>query len=314
MLLLLAYALFWPLTATADIPFIDRTLRREPAYGAKPQYCLLLLGPQGQTRVWLVAAGEAFYADTNGNSDLTEPGKRVYSVGNYRSLVFIDPFTTTMWFPVPENVRVYIVGDIFDRDSRTWYRLTVCRLGKLETAVFEIVVDIRGQFRQLAKLSHFGDHPKDAPVLHFSGPLTLGLFTSRLVRGATPNNVEAWIGTNAPAGAKGEPTYLALDDWIPSHISPMALVEFPNSTPGGKPIRSGVRLARREGLVRYSGRILVPDEAGPGKAKIRLTIPGWRGHAVHPFAAEIPLVEPKRNGTAHSMSLPSSRFSASTSE
>jgi hypothetical protein len=303
LLLLFAWTLLWPAIAAADTFSIDRTLRREPAYAVKPHYCLLLLGPEGKIRVWLVAAGEAFYADTNGDRDLTEPGKRVYSVGNYRSLVYLDPFTRFMFFPVPENERVYDVGDLFDRATRTWYHLTVRRLGKLKTAVFEIVVDIRGQFRQIGKLSRFGDRPQDAPVLHFGGPSTLGLFTSQLVRGPTPNHVDAWIGTKAPAAAKGEPTYLVLDDWIPSYISPIARIEFPNRTPDGKPIRFSVRLARREGLVRFSGRVLVPDEAGPGNAKIRLTIPGWSGAAVQPSTAEIPLVESKRKGAAHSLSL-----------
>jgi hypothetical protein len=185
------------------------------------------------------------------------------------------------------------VGDIFDRATRTWYHLTVYRLGKLDTAVFQIVVDSRGQFRQLGKLSRFGDRPKDAPVLHFSGPLTLGLLTSQFLRGAGPNSVEAWIGTNPPRGTQGEPTYLVLDDWIPPYRSPTAQVEFPDATPGSKPIGSSVRLARRERGVRFVGRILVPEQACKGKAKIRLTIPGWNTGAVQPSTSEIPLVDPK---------------------
>jgi hypothetical protein len=295
---LLAGVLLWPAITTADLGPIDRTLRRQPAYPAKPHYCLLLLGPEGKTRVWLVAAGEAFYADTNGDGDLTQPGKRVYSVGNYRSLVYLDPGTRSMWFPVPEDVRVYNVGDVFDRATRTWYRLTVRRLGKLATARFQIEVDVRGQFRQLGELSRFGDSPKDAPVLHFGGPLTLGLFPSRLVRGGGLNDLTAWVGTDAPRGTEGQPTYLVLDDWVPASLSPTALVEFPPGRPGAEPIRSSVRLARREGLVRFAGRVRVPEEAGPGKATIRLTIPGWKGHAVRPAAVEVPLVEPQNNGAA----------------
>jgi hypothetical protein len=289
LLLLLAWILLWPGIAAADGFSIDRTLRREPAYSARPQYCLLLLGPEGKTRIWLVAAGEAFYVDTNGDGDLTKPGKRVYSIGNYRSLVYIEPFTQFMWFPVPENERVYNVGDVFD--GATWHHLTVNRLGKLKTAVFEIVVDIRGKFRQIGALPRFGDTPKEAPVLHFGGPLTLGLFTSQLVRGPTPNYVDAWIGTKPPAGAKGEPTYLVLNDWIPSYIAPIARMEFPNRTGEGNPIRSTVRLARREALVRSWARTLVPDGAGAGRAKIKLTIPNWNGPTVQPFATDIPLVD-----------------------
>src|SRR5262249_45646041 len=155
---------------------------RQPAYTAKPHYCLLLFGPEQKTRVWLVAAGEAFYADTNGNGDLTQPEKRVFSMGNYRSLVYLDSCTKLMCFPIRQRVRVYNIGDVFESATRTWYHLTVRWLGKLESAAFQIEVDIRGQFRQLGELSHFGDDPKDAPVLHFSGPLTLGLFPSPMVR------------------------------------------------------------------------------------------------------------------------------------
>jgi hypothetical protein len=290
---LLAWAFFLPIVANGETLSIDRSLRHEPAYPAKPKYCLLLLGPEGKTRVWLVAAGEAFYADTNGSGDLTEPGKRVYSMGNYRELDFFDPFTTSVWFPVPENLRIYNVGDLFDRATRTWYHLTVHRLGKLKTADFEIVLDIRGQFRQIGKLARFGDKAQDAPVLHFSGPLTLGLFTSQLVRGGSLNSIEAWVGTSVPAGAKGEPTYLVLNDWIPSYISPIADIEFPGRIPGGKPIRTSVRLTERGGLVRFSGRIVVPEKTGPGKAKVTLTIPWRREGAPKPAAVDIPLVEPR---------------------
>jgi hypothetical protein len=293
-----AWVLLWPALATADPGPIDRTLRREPAYTARPHYCLLLLGPEGKTRVWLVAAGEAFYADTDGDGDLAQPGKRVYSVGNYRSLVALDPCVRSMWFPVPEDVRVYIVGDVFDRATRTWYHLTVRRLGELATARFEIEVDVRGQFRQRGELPHFGDSPKDAPVLHFGGPLTLGLFTSQLVRGVGPSDLAAWVGTEAPPGTEGPPTYLVLDDWVPRSLSPSALVEFAPGMPGAEPIRSTVGLYRRQGLVRFAGRVRVPAEAGPGKARIQLTIPAWKGADVRPAAVEVPLVEPESKGAA----------------
>jgi hypothetical protein len=292
------WVLLWPALATADPGPIDRTLRRQPAYAAKPHYCLLLFGPEGTTRVWLVAAGEAFYADTTGDGDLAQPGKRVYSVGNYRSPVYLDSWERSLWLPVPEDVRVYQVGDVFERATRTWYHLTVRRLGKLATARFQIEVDIRGQFRQLGELSRFGDAPKDAPVLHFGGPLTLGLFSSQLVRGVGPNDLAAWIGTEAPRGTEGPPTCLVLGDWVPPYLSPSALVEFAPGMPGAEPIRSGLQLARREGLVRFAGRVRVPAEAGPGKARIRLTIPGWKGIAVRPGAVEVPLVEPPSSGAA----------------
>jgi hypothetical protein len=37
----------------ADLTKIDRTIRKEPAYKGKPQYCLLVYGPEAKTKVWL---------------------------------------------------------------------------------------------------------------------------------------------------------------------------------------------------------------------------------------------------------------------
>src|SRR5881628_3847633 len=65
-------------TAAAGAPKIDRTLVKEPAYRTKaPRYGLLLFGPDGKDRVWLVHDGDTLYVDRNGNGDLTEPGEAV---------------------------------------------------------------------------------------------------------------------------------------------------------------------------------------------------------------------------------------------
>src|SRR5687768_13047048 len=55
-----------------DLARIERTVKREPTYKAKPQYCLLALGPKADKRVWLVMAGELLYVDTKGAGDLND--------------------------------------------------------------------------------------------------------------------------------------------------------------------------------------------------------------------------------------------------
>jgi hypothetical protein len=65
-----------PLSA-ADLTQIDRRIAKEPAYKSKPKYCLLVLGPEAKTRVWLVQDGNILYVYRNGNGDLTEPGEKV---------------------------------------------------------------------------------------------------------------------------------------------------------------------------------------------------------------------------------------------
>src|SRR5262249_25701217 len=79
----LACAVGWLLAvpvglAAAEPPKIDRTIAKEPAYRTKaPRYGLLVFGPEGKDRVWLVQDGDTLYVDRNGNGDLTEPGEKV---------------------------------------------------------------------------------------------------------------------------------------------------------------------------------------------------------------------------------------------
>src|SRR5690242_18331473 len=76
--LLLAAAWLAAGPADAGPPKIDRTILKEPAYRTKaPRYGLLLFGPEGRDRVWLVLDGDTLYVDRNGNGDLTEPGEKV---------------------------------------------------------------------------------------------------------------------------------------------------------------------------------------------------------------------------------------------
>jgi hypothetical protein len=65
-----------PATA-ADLSKMDRTIAKEPKYQSKPKYCLLVFGPEGKTRVWLVLDGDVLYVDRNGNGDLTEAEERI---------------------------------------------------------------------------------------------------------------------------------------------------------------------------------------------------------------------------------------------
>ncbi len=70
--------MIWPVQAWAvDYAKIDRTIAKRPTYQSKaPKYCLLVFGPEADTRVWLVLDGEVLYVDRNGNGDLTEDGER----------------------------------------------------------------------------------------------------------------------------------------------------------------------------------------------------------------------------------------------
>src|SRR5262249_52967404 len=71
--------------AAVDLSKIDRRIAKEPTYQKSPKYCLLVFGPEGKTRVWLVLDGNDLYVDRNGNGDLTDQGKKVTTRGFFKS-------------------------------------------------------------------------------------------------------------------------------------------------------------------------------------------------------------------------------------
>jgi hypothetical protein len=49
--LFLGALLLWPALANAaDLSKVDRTIKKEPTYKGKPQYCLLAFGPEAKTK------------------------------------------------------------------------------------------------------------------------------------------------------------------------------------------------------------------------------------------------------------------------
>src|SRR6266852_4818827 len=87
-------------SASAGAPKIDKSISKQPTYRTAPKYGLLLFGPVGRDRVWLVRDGDVLYVDRNGNGDLTDPGEKVAAENNPGSL--------------PEGERTYSfnVGDV----------------------------------------------------------------------------------------------------------------------------------------------------------------------------------------------------------
>src|SRR5215510_2540818 len=69
--------------AGADLAKVDRSIGKEPAYQAKPKYCLVVYGPEAKTRVWLVLDGDVLYADRNGDGDLTGKDERILKTSAY---------------------------------------------------------------------------------------------------------------------------------------------------------------------------------------------------------------------------------------
>ena len=145
-------------SASVDLTKIDRTIAKEPAYKSKPKYCLLVFGPEAKTRVWLVLDGETLYVDRNGNGDLTETDEML---------------TQERPWPRQEFPAVFLS---LPGEERRQMRVTVHHY-RGESEVKEgphPAIDITfGGKTWSTPSKQFSEQPKDAPIIHLNGPVSL---------------------------------------------------------------------------------------------------------------------------------------------
>ncbi len=228
---------FWPavlvlLLATpawaADLAKIDRKIGKEPKYEGKPQYALLVFGPEAECRLWLVFDGGTVYLDKNANGDLTEPGEKLES-----------------------RERIEIAG----KNGKS--RHTIVRIndpqdlgrasgGKADTRCYLDLL-VEGKFQQYA-FAHLAGKPEDVRFTYFDGPLTMmvnGNEPVELTRGGDkPAEVYAMIGTKGIDKAIGSTALINNREGFPADVHPVAELEFANKN-GGKPVKLTVSLNQR---------------------------------------------------------------------
>lgn len=208
-----------PAAGPAGPDAIDRTIPAEPDYLSPRQgYCLLLFGPEGRTRVWLVKDGDVVHV--HDSPDGKAPSR---------------------WRKVKSPHRYWALGDIWEDGGTVRHRnlhfnpiaqekrLRVMVGGKWQAAGAD-----RGGLLELAPTAG------DAPVVHFNGPLMLDLFREQEpLRSGRPVNITAVVGT--PGVGPG--TFAVLDvRAYPPGAWPTALIEYP-SRDGGPPIVTRVSLS-----------------------------------------------------------------------
>ena len=247
----LLIALIWfalcPVSASAtDLTKIDRTIAKEPSYQAKPRYCLLVFGPDAKHRVWLVFDEDTLCVDTNGNGDLTEAGEQVKSIKNDGTFIGQgaprDPLAKNRYFALQElreaegkarHTRIRI-WRTFAADGREDFGVSMLLRGELQR-----YQQAGGRYAQLS----LGDSPKDAPVLHFDGPLTFGLSfpPQPFVRGKL-NHLAVGVGS---AGlGKNAFTFLT-NAAIPPGLNATAEIEFAGKSAAAMPIKISVAMGER---------------------------------------------------------------------
>jgi hypothetical protein len=241
--------------AAADLTNIERRIEREPAYQSKPKYCLLVFGPEAKTRIWLVLDGDMLYVDRNGNGDLTEPGEKVAAEKRKDR----DPDDRNYTFAAGElrdggkrHLNLFIsVGDL-DRVKESLPEAKVLLERDAHARQYNIWLEVekpgyqglgaggrivQGAGSDANGLLQFADRPQDAPIIHFGGPWTMGLYRPTTLWLDRTNNVDLVFGT--PGLGAGSFARVGYEGVVPDSLAPRIEITFPPRKPGEPPVMEG---------------------------------------------------------------------------
>jgi hypothetical protein len=245
-LLLLAFSA--PILAV-DLSKIDRKIVKEPVYTSQPKYCLLVLGPEARTRVWLVQDGETLYVDRNGNGDLTEEGEKVVGQNVYANVV--REGTTEVMYQFNFKVGEIREGNLIHQGL---YVLTTYHPVKVDKQIkeypakdgYSVNLDVEmpgwkgraigGRVNYSAGTSdsqgflRFADKPEDAPVIHFRGPWQMTLDKRQQMTVGRKATFTAVVGT--PGFGPGTTARVDCGGLVPEDAFPTAEVVFPPAHAG----------------------------------------------------------------------------------
>lgn len=242
-----------------NLSAIPRKLVREPAYRTpKQRYCLLALGLEAKSRVWLVLDGPDLYVDRNRNGVLTDPGERLAGVeGRFK------------------------IGELVEADGKWRYTNVVAavdqRHGTEEDGItvkpFEVIAKVRGRFEMGAE-PVLASSAAAAPIVHFGGPLSMRVFDPRQVSRGQRVAFRCLIRTPG----LGEGSEAGLYHYgLPDYVYPVATVEFPAA---GAPTPTRFELKTRCCQRLFLGSVTVPAAAVAGNAKVTLSFSDWKEGAV----------------------------------
>jgi hypothetical protein len=245
--------------SAADLSKIDRTIRKEPKYAGKPEYCLVVFGPDAAERVWLVRDGDTLYVDKNGNGDLTEAGKRFQGEKDSWSTTFQ---AGTIRVGKSEHRNFVVRAQQLSKygPEVTEMQLAAAALKRNREAEFmavsaEVAVPgltgggDDGRVAYFARIDAdgpllFGPSPKEAPIVHFGGPLTIRPEAAQpvLFRGV-PHDLMLTVGTQGLG--PGTFASVAYNKLIPETAYVVVDAELPGSKAGDPPARAKFELRER---------------------------------------------------------------------
>jgi hypothetical protein len=287
----------------ADLSKLDRKIGKEPAYESrtKPKYCLVVVGPEAKTRVWLVLDGDVLYVDRNGDGDLTGEDERILKGSVYAVDIPTGP------------------GEWCSLEVKSKYGQDKEALGH---TISYFPPKGKGFAQKTVGVLEFADQPQDAPIVHFGGPLTLTIFDwhkplepRQIVQGERAKEVSIDVGrpdfghpselvqefsilAGTPAFGGKHEVFAMIDGYFPNLAGrgnmPTVAVEFPSKNPVEKAIVAKVTLRYCECARRFWFQVRIPPESGKGKAKVTLSFPAWKDAKIAPATFEVPIVDSPR--------------------
>jgi len=233
----------------ADLTAIERKLAVEPAYTSQPKYCLLVFGPEANTRAWLVQDGGLLYVDRNGNGDLTEPGEQVtaspkqsnadegvylFEAGGIAEgalehknlLVHVSKLDSTddaakQYLADYPNARAYWIR--LDVELPGWKGAGVG--GRVEQLVWHS--DATGFLR-------WADRPEEAPIIHFGGPWRIVLSGDH--RFTVDRETDIYLTFGTAGLGPGTTTAVAYEGVVPPEVYPTVEIAYA-ANPGEAPFK-----------------------------------------------------------------------------
>jgi hypothetical protein len=303
-----------------DLTKIDRTIRKEPAYRGKPRYGLLVLGPKAKTRIWLVIDGKTLYVDRNGNGDLTEKGEQ---------------FSPTKVNNDQSQYLEFHVGEIVEADRKTkhsglivyqYYTHHYDRL--VNAAILKDVAGISSQGNSGEYGCSFAATPREAPIIHLNGPLTMRVYRAwvggsggrklyeyseelkelvdafpdtkvkpgyrinevpyRLPAGHRIVELQVQVGT--PGLGKGTFGSFPSQTGLLAKLHPRVDVTMPRKDDPKKTLNLTLTLDERCCGTSFLTQVKVPENCGPGKARLLLSFPAWKKGKVAPAVVKLSMI------------------------
>lgn len=209
---------------------VERKIVKEPKYTSTPRYCLLVLGTDAESKVWMVEDGDVLYIDKNGNGDLTDDGPPV-SISKIREWQRPDNKTD-------RNYK-YAVDEFqpLGGKRQTKFCLNRWNYGEEAQDSYGLELTLDGKTPMYAGWfdTFGGPSPENAPLVHFGGPLKpVVLRYKEIELGSAPDHLS--ICFLNPSSCKGAVSRLSIDA-LPKRIIPEVRIDWPVAE-GAPPVRT----------------------------------------------------------------------------